>query len=114
MENGTKCGHMIFVAETKASQKVGELTCLPVPNLAEERAALYVQAVFVEKEFRGKGVFRALYEAAVARTKELIAGLDQVELMVERANEKAKQVYLHMGFLKAPVSIIDDELTFPG
>jgi ribosomal protein S18 acetylase RimI-like enzyme len=55
----------------------------------------WIQSVYVRKEARGRGVFRALYDhvAELARS-ESAAGL---RLYVERDNRAAQEVYRRLG-----------------
>ncbi len=75
--NGIKRAHVPLIAEMD-QQKVGELTFLAVPNIPEEYVGIYLQTAFVNKEWRGKGVFRALFNQAVAKSKELFPEVERV------------------------------------
>jgi GNAT superfamily N-acetyltransferase len=56
----------------------------------------WIQSVYVVREARGRGVFRALYEhvAEMARRDPSVAGL---RLYVERDNHPAQQTYRRLG-----------------
>ena len=56
----------------------------------------WIQSVYVRKEFRQQGVFRALYEHVehLAKTRKDVCGL---RLYVERQNERAQSTYEKMG-----------------
>jgi GNAT superfamily N-acetyltransferase len=56
----------------------------------------WIQSVYVPREARRRGVFRALYEhiRQTARGSPQVVGL---RLYVERDNEKAQQTYLSLG-----------------
>ncbi len=60
----------------------------------------WIQSVYVEKEFRGKGVFKALYDYVhqLARSDKNICGF---RLYVERQNERAQKTYEKLGMKKA-------------
>ena len=53
---------------------------------------LWIHSVFVIPEFRGKGVFRKIYEF-VKREVEGNEGFKGIRLYVDRTNENAQQVY---------------------
>ena len=54
----------------------------------------WIQSVFVEKNARGSGIFRSLFEHlhALAKAQTDVCGL---RLYVERKNERAKRTYAH-------------------
>lgn len=57
---------------------------------------LWIQSVFVSKEFRGRGVYRALYEHIQA----MVNGSDKycgIRLYVDKTNTNALQVYEKLG-----------------
>ena len=58
-----------------------------------------IQSVYVEKEYRKKGVFRALYETVIENAKKdpMTKG---VRLYVEHNNETAMAVYEKLGMGK--------------
>lgn len=60
----------------------------------------WIQSVFVEPEFRHRGVFRALYRhiEEAARGNGGVCGL---RLYVERENERAQATYLGVGMRRA-------------
>ncbi len=56
----------------------------------------WIQSVYVDPEYRGTGVYRALHESVVreARAAGDVCG---VRLYVERENDKARRTYEHLG-----------------
>lgn len=56
----------------------------------------WIQSVYIVREQRRKGVFRALYEHVIdmARGQASVCG---VRLYVEKENTNAQQTYLHLG-----------------
>ncbi len=59
----------------------------------------WIQSVYVHKDFRGKGVFKALFEhvKALAENDPTVCGL---RLYVERHNTRAQQTYTRLGMKK--------------
>lgn len=57
-----------------------------------------IESVFVEKEFRGKGVASSLIEAAISKIKEL--GVNRIMLEVRESNFAAAALYNKFGFEK--------------
>ena len=67
----------------------------------------WIQSVYVVPEFRRKGVFRALYEAA----REQARGADQVcgcRLYVERDNAAAQATYTRLGFTETNYRMFEE------
>ena len=56
----------------------------------------WIQSVYVRQEFRGKGVFRALYEHVIDTAKNA-PNVCGVRLYVERENTQAREVYDRVG-----------------
>ena len=65
----------------------------------------YIQSVFVEREFRGQGIFRKMYDRVVemARQQEVLF----LRLYVEVENEHAQQVYEALGMKRMPHYMYD-------
>lgn len=57
-----------------------------------------VFGMYVEPEFRGQGLGRALLSAVIERATEEFIGLEQIHLTVVSTNESAKQLYTSLGF----------------
>ncbi|MBX3443931.1 MAG: GNAT family N-acetyltransferase [Planctomyces sp.] len=66
----------------------------------------WIQSVFVDEPFRGRGVFRALFDhlQALARNDPDVAGL---RLYVEHANARAKAVYASLGLRAAHYEVLE-------
>jgi len=56
----------------------------------------WIQSVYVDPEWRGRGVFRALWERILAEAREK-GDVTEVRLYVERGNRSARAVYERMG-----------------
>jgi GNAT superfamily N-acetyltransferase len=70
----------------------------------------WIQSVYVRKEFRELGVFRALYEHVeeLARKRNDVCGL---RLYVERGNERARNVYEKMGMKRTAYELFEKDFT---
>ncbi len=66
----------------------------------------WIQSVYVAREFRRQGVFRALYEHVhqAARSDATVVGL---RLYVEKSNHIAKQTYLGLGMRESEYDLLD-------
>ena len=71
----------------------------------------WIQSVYVREEFRGKGVFRLLYEHASMRAREAgnVCGL---RLYVEKENGRAKEVYRKLGMHATEYELWETEDVF--
>ena len=68
---------------------------------------LWLQSVYVRKEFRNQGVFRALYRHVEnLAMKKNVCGL---RLYVERENERAQKTYENMGMKKSVYEMFEKE-----
>lgn len=64
---------------------------------AKERHKGVITAMFVAPEQRGKGMGRALMEAAITRARK-VPGVEQILLSVVTTNTAARALYLALGF----------------
>lgn len=55
----------------------------------------WIQSVYVVKEYRRKGLYKALYEETKKRAKE--AGVKVIRLYVEQENKVAQKTYENLG-----------------
>lgn len=55
----------------------------------------WIQSVYVMPEYRGKGIFRAMYTKVIEMAKE--QNITQVRLYVDRHNTNAQKVYQKLG-----------------
>lgn len=73
----------------------------------------WIQSVYVDPEWRGRGVFRALWERILEEAREA-GDVMEVRLYVERGNRRAREVYERMGMKETPYRIytraLDGEL----
>ncbi len=66
----------------------------------------WIQSVYTRKEYRGKGVFRALYRSVeqLARTRADVCGL---RLYVEDHNTRAQQTYSALGMRQSKYRMME-------
>ncbi|HEX9707540.1 MAG TPA: GNAT family N-acetyltransferase [Steroidobacteraceae bacterium] len=66
---------------------------------------LWIQSVYVLPDYRGAGVFRAMYDhlARLAGSDPRICGL---RLYVDRTNERAQEVYSRLGMHRSNYSVM--------
>lgn len=69
---------------------------------------LWIESVYIRKEFRRRGIYAALYHylTDLAKHKGNVAGL---RLYVEVNNESAKAVYEQLGMVKLPYDMYEAE-----
>ena len=58
---------------------------------------LWIQSVFVKKEFRGKGVFKALYKYIRELVNNSSTNYRGIRLYVDKTNASAQKVYEKLG-----------------
>ena len=61
--------------------------------------------MFVREEYRGRGVFKNLYQAVLEQARVQKAGY--VRLYVETDNERAQKVYESLGMKRLPYYMYD-------
>lgn len=66
----------------------------------------WIQSVYVEQAFRGKGVFKTLYRyiESLAKDRKDVCGL---RLYVEHDNTAAKETYASLGMKKTPYEMYE-------
>ncbi|MEF3307785.1 GNAT family N-acetyltransferase [Paenibacillus sp. GYB004] len=57
-----------------------------------------IYGMYVEPQFRGRGVGKALLLALIERAKKECEGLEQIHLTVVSTNKSAKRLYVSLGF----------------
>jgi len=58
---------------------------------------VWIQSVFVDKDYRGQGVFKMLYEHIKSRVLNEENGFRGIRLYVDKSNESARKVYEKLG-----------------
>ena len=67
----------------------------------------WIQSVYVTPEFRGKGVYRAMYTKVKELAKE--AGVTQIRLYVDKTNFRAQKVYQKLGMDECHYLMYEEE-----
>jgi GNAT superfamily N-acetyltransferase len=65
----------------------------------------WLQSVYVDEQWRGRGVFRLLLAKVSARARE--SGVIGLRLYVDRRNERAQSTYARAGFRDAGYSVME-------
>ena len=86
----------LLVAEAEGGEAVGVVQLRYRLGLWRDGDDAWLEDVYVRKEAQGKGLGRALTEAAVERARE--RGAKRVQLDVEEENATARAVYEKAGF----------------
>jgi GNAT superfamily N-acetyltransferase len=66
----------------------------------------WIQSVYVRRDARRRGVFRALYDH-VRRAAEADPGVIGIRLYMERDNAAARQTYLRVGMTPTPYVVLE-------
>jgi GNAT superfamily N-acetyltransferase len=85
-----------FVAESEG-QVIGSLLTTYEWSDWRNGQVLWIQSVFVTKEFRGRGVFKMLYEFIKSKVQEEKNGYRGIRLYVDKTNKSAQRVYEKLG-----------------
>lgn len=67
---------------------------------------LWIQSVYVLPEWRGRGVFRALF-AHLAQRAQADAGICGIRLYVDRDNRRAQEVYARLGMHRSNYGVME-------
>lgn len=99
-----------LVAEDLTSHKV-IAQLLVTYEWSDWRNAIFwwIQSVYVQPEWRRKGVFRHLYQFVVSSAKEQQGGVAGIRLYVAGDNAIAKNVYKYLGLKMTPYQIFEDD-----
>lgn len=84
-----------LVARTDEGKAIGSLLLTREWSDWTNRWYWWIQSVFVTKEYRGKGVYRAMYEKVRSMAKE--QNVTQIRLYVDKTNFPAQKVYKRLG-----------------
>lgn len=84
-----------IIARDPSGKAIGSLLLTREWSDWTNRWYWWVQSVFVTKEYRGKGVYRAMYDKVKALAKE--NNITQIRLYVDKTNYPAQMVYKKLG-----------------
>ena len=92
---------MYLLEDTKTGERAGHLLWAPrqPPGSATERAYLY--EIFIDERFRGQGPGRQAMELFEAQARD--EGLPGIDLNVWGGNERARGLYLKLGYTERAV-----------
>ena len=98
-----------WVAEME-NQIVGQLMITTEWSDWRNGCFWWIQSVYVHRDFRGRGVFRALHESVRcdALTRPGVCG---VRLYAARANQRARETYLRLGFSHTDYEIFEEDFS---
>jgi len=85
-----------YVAVNEDEKVLGCLLTTPEWSEWRNGTVLWIQSVFVEKEHRGKGIYRQMYEYLKEHV-EADEDLMGLRLYVEKENKAAQKVYTKLG-----------------
>ena len=105
-------GFYVVMEHLPSGQTIGQL--LITFEWSDWRNAVFwwLQSVYVHKEWRRQGVFKALYDYVLAEGKrrDNVAG---IRLYVEQDNAVAQGVYAHVGLSTAPYKMFETDFILP-
>lgn len=100
-----------FVAEADGVP-VGQLMLTYEWSDWRNGAFWWIQSVYVEPDYRGRGVFSALFRH-VAMLARASAGVCGLRLYVDRANRQAQAIYAHLGLHPTNYDVMEDVFRGP-
>ena len=105
-------GFYVVMEHRPTGEMIGQL--LITFEWSDWRNAVFwwLQSVYVHKEWRRQGVFKALYDYVLAEGKRRgnVAG---IRLYVEQDNAVAQQVYTQAGLSTAPYKVFEKDFILP-
>ncbi|MGC4051615.1 MAG: GNAT family N-acetyltransferase [Paludibaculum sp.] len=94
-----------YVAEVKG-RRVGQMMITYEWSDWRNGMFWWIQSVWVEPEFRGQGIFKALY-AHVEKLARADAGVCGLRLYVEQDNERAQSTYVRCGMKRTAYQMFE-------
>lgn len=104
-------GFYLVARDTRSDSDGSVIGCLLITTeWSDWRNGLFwwIQSVYVDPAYRGKGVFSALYAHVrqTARSRPDVCGL---RLYVEKENERAHRTYLRLGMIETDYRLLEEE-----
>lgn len=94
-----------YIAEAKG-RRVGQMMITYEWSDWRNGMFWWIQSVWVEPEFRGQGIFKALY-AHVEKLARADAGVCGLRLYVEQDNERAQGTYVRCGMTRTAYQMFE-------
>lgn len=94
-----------YIAEVKG-RRVGQMMITYEWSDWRNGMFWWIQSVWVEPEFRGQGIFKALY-AHVEKLARADAGVCGLRLYVEQDNERAQGTYVRCGMKRTAYQMFE-------
>ena len=106
-------GFYVVMEHLPSGQIIGQLLITFEWSDWRNAAFWWIQSVYVQKEWRRRGVFKKLYEYVLQKAERQgnVAGL---RLYVERDNAAAQKVYDRAGLAAAPYRMFEKDFILPG
>ena len=101
---------IVYFIASFEDKDIASCGCTYEYNVVDNTMYLWFQSVFVDKDFRGKGVFRALFNHA--QDIAIQRGYKGARLYVERNNEVARAIYQKYGFEFVDLAIWEADTVF--
>lgn len=84
-----------IVARDDSGKPIGSLMLTREWSDWNDQWYWWIQSVFISKEYRGKGVYKAMYEKV--KDMALEANVSQIRLYVDKTNHHAQMIYNKLG-----------------
>jgi GNAT superfamily N-acetyltransferase len=97
---------LYFVAESPAGEVIGQLMITHEWSDWRNGNIWWIQSVYVHADFRGQGIFQALF-ADVEERARAAREVCRLRLYVEKHNERARRAYLKLGMEETPYEVME-------
>ncbi|KRW98334.1 Acyl-CoA N-acyltransferase [Pseudocohnilembus persalinus] len=95
--------------QQEKKQEIGSLLITYAHEVFQNQPVWWFQSVYVDEKFRGKGVFKQMFQDVEKQVSHLQYPL---KLYVETENERAMKVYQKMGMYDANEVYLEDDFYF--
>ena len=97
-----------YIVAKSADKAIGSLMLTREWSDWTNRWYWWIQSVYVTPDFRGKGIYKAMYDKVKEMAKE--AGVTQIRLYVDKTNYRAQQVYQKLGMSETHYLMYEEEM----